>query len=292
MRRIWVVVLLVILASSVGATPEEAAEAPPWEEAEQFKVKPYRIKTNLGQDYAEQTGDLLSALEAKFRDFCKGSAIKLRRVSNLPVTLFANRVQYKEFMRGFRSGSGDGFGYYDTKSGMIYAYRRLEDGHDVTHETLLHEGIHQLVHQAANGCKTRNKPGYWIEEGLADYFAGMVLTQGMLEPGLRQIRFDRAMTMLAEDGFKPLGEFVVGTREGFGSEDYAQSMVLTHFFVTTQEGKLKRQFLAYVKRIIQSRGAATTFRKAFRCDPSTFDEDFLKHVVLLKQQALAPPAPR
>ena len=92
------------------------------------------------------------------------------------------------------------------------------------------------------------------------------------------------MTMLDKDRIQPLAEFVVCTRDDFDNEKYAQAWALTHFFATTQKGRLKKRFLAYVKLIIQSRGSAKTFKKAFKCEPSKFDEDFRKYLQGLKER--------
>jgi hypothetical protein len=97
----------------------------------------------------------------------------------LTIKLFANRSVFREYMLAFVGFGADVDGVYVENDGVLYTYRRdATESVNTTDETIVHEFGHYLTGRYLFPGEWHD-PGYhaepkgWIDEGLAEYLAGL-----------------------------------------------------------------------------------------------------------------------
>jgi hypothetical protein len=97
----------------------------------------------------------------------------------LTIKLFANRSVFREYMLAFVGFGADVDGVYVENDGVLYTYRRdATESVNTTDETIAHEFGHYLTGRylfpgAWHDPGYHAEPKGWIDEGLAEYLAGL-----------------------------------------------------------------------------------------------------------------------
>jgi hypothetical protein len=212
------------------------------------------------------------------------------------VAYFAEKGEYVEYFKThFFQDESISLGYYMPpkqargfpKAKPCSYFYRDETNPIEAHATLYHEASHQLLFETARDSKIDEaRPNYWIWEGLGTYFEtvtpqpdGSILVGGLVGP-----RIDSARTLLREDKFLPIKEFVAMDKSAFGREEggavyrnYAQAMALAVFLLHGQDGRFREGFLDYVADAYRaSRPKALTIRLGVSYE--TLDAEFRSYL--------------
>lgn len=246
--------------------------------------RPYLIgvqssgKTDPGE-IAGRCGPPLLQLKKMFFELYR-EALELKEISRpVVVLIFESYDEYRKIAEKFpalqlptHEGLG-GFFRPENNKDILYTWNqeRLVD-------TLLHEGLHQLMHHAAKdngGTWLSNSP--WLQEGFAEYFGGHHRKAGgdghgvtgyAFEPGaFLENRFaylhhgleeNAAMTVRELVGFDPF-DFMMAMLDMDSDERarhqvlmiYAQGWALTMYLHHAQDGSYRKGFNAVLKAEIE-----------------------------------------
>jgi len=275
MRRAWCVLLTV----SCLAPSAEAAT---------FRTDRYRIETDAAKNEALLFGAELdrfhAALAARFG--LHGSGPRHR----MTLMLFEQRRDYLAYLkREGINGKGSG-GFYTGRA--LATFLRGQTAQRVRH-VLRHEGFHQFAAEHI----ARDLPP-WFNEGMAEYFADVIVGDGELLTGLVTAeRVGAVKRLIASNAHVPLEKLFALSAEQWGASLnrgvfhsgplYQQSWSVVHFLVHGEGGKHRAAFERYIGELAGRRSQRDAFRRAFDVDVATLEKQWLAHCRALEPSAWA-----
>ncbi len=251
-----------------------------WQDAWMLETTHFTLQTNL---------ELGAAIDAAF-DLELSYANYYNEVARpLKLLEMTEPVEAEVHARdsSFRARTPGEKGRFDhtTETLMIDASPAI-DGYD--RGILFHEVIHALLYfsirQQTNG---KNALPGWLDEGLAEYFAGQAK-----DGAGRVLEFGRARHLhnvrKHNDEADPLslkrllnlesGEFSIG---GDTALRYAQSYTLIHFLLTSDGAAFRDPFFEYLRGAFAGKGSASSFKKTVARDLDAVEAEWTAHVAAL-----------
>lgn len=199
----------------------------------------FTVWSGLPQDQLPAFITLMQNEQAAFFQI-KGSSFStpLPGDKNATITLilFATRQAYKDYMDSFIGYGGSAGGLYLEDEGKLYTYQRTSSESIYTVEELIkHEFAHYLqgryIYPGAFSTPGYfNEPKAWIDEGTAEYYAGMLFnTEGSYATPVRQINLNK----LCGQSFRNLTSLLTQTA-GYndpGIFDYENGWSLMYYLI-------------------------------------------------------------
>jgi len=186
-----------------------------------------------------------------------------------PVTIFTKRRDYLAYMTdilGDARLARQSAGGYLPMTGEIVLTSGPTDG--AAFAALYHEGFHQYFQSFVG------HPPVWLDEGLADYFAGGRLVGGRLKPGFVHIGRERALRRMMDR--RPLGDpehlmtmdhtafMALDSGDlGLRGEHYALAWATVHFLLEGGEPSWRTRFDRYVRAVVAGRSTSRASELAF-----------------------------
>ena len=259
-----------------------------WANAWHVSSDYFKVRTNTSPELARQLIVYLKALRKGWLRYFSGFKAPYT-TGKLQINLFAKRSEFTKISDILFPGVGLRGAYYcsQTKCTYIVAYSG-RNGFLYAPALVAHEHSHQFTHQFLNAPARRyyEKPGAWINEGLASYcesvrqFADRVTfagyrhihhfngaRRGILEGRAPSLRF---LTTITGDEF---------LRSNQRHINYNMGMALISYFMHADGGKYRSRFYRYVRGVTTGKGSKTYFKHCFGITPEDLDPIFRKWVV-------------
>lgn len=237
----------------------------------------------------------LDALFDNFQDTYPEVIKKRGEMELVPIYIFANRQGYLRY--GQKEGKGllqYAAGHYDPALKIMMCFRPRGRS-PIT--TILHEATHVLMHYLRNNRQKQPTDLFWVQEGIADFYAGAKETpDGRLEVGV----VNRGRLMSCKQLYRnpklliPLDKLLrynqthwvmaVQTRDVRQKQMkmgriYAQSWLLMHFLHHYQNGKYRERLKKFMAAYIEGKSRYEDFVAAFgEPDISTMSREIAEYV--------------
>jgi hypothetical protein len=229
-----------------------------------FRSRYYQITTDLEKDLARRVAEHMDLVYEAYSD--RFRTFPTKNPGGHPLFVFAAQGDYLGFLEKHGiNGTGSGGMFFVNPTGSALAtYLQGQDVERMMY-TLRHEGFHQFAYNRIGELPV------WVNEGLAEYFAGSIVVGKKLVPG--QVRLDRLRSLRAaveEERHVPFRDLLAMTsdrwatrvRGGEGAMQYAQSWSIVHFLA--QGGpKYKQAFEQYLHLVARGTGSDQAFGRAF-----------------------------
>ncbi|MDZ7816723.1 MAG: hypothetical protein U5N86_12260 [Planctomycetota bacterium] len=262
-----------------------------WANAWEVDKEHFIVRTNTTPALSQKLLDFMIAFRKcylrRFEDF------RFRRTDmELTLNLFADMKSFdiaNKYL--FPNGSPpSNIAFYFERTGQTYVVAGTgKDGYLFSRETVAHESSHQFLHQYSGVYCSHyyDKPGAWINEGLASYSQTALVTANRVTlAGYRShYHFNIARQMLRKGTMEPLEEFVLMDGSEFSGSRrsaryYSYGMAVISYLLNAENGKYRDDFYRYVYAILRGRGSETLFERTFKEAPAHLEPAFHEWLLL------------
>ncbi|MCG8349913.1 MAG: collagenase [Chloroflexales bacterium] len=181
----------------------------------------------------------------------------------LTAVISPTRAVYREYMGAFVGLRPDVDGVYVETQATLYTFQRTAaQSANSLEESLQHEYAHYLAGrylfpEAWHDPNYHAEPKGWADEGLAEFFAGLVFER---DSGYTAPRRQKQLEVIcARPEYRRL-EALLAQREGydsFGSFDYEHAWAFTYYLLTEQRDVALRLYTAYRAKTYQMANVAS-----------------------------------
>jgi len=230
-----------------------------------YTTKYYILHTDLDKEMTREAIVRITAMAEEYYNRTKGFAGRIN--TRFPFYLYKNAEDYNRHP-GVVAGSS---GIYKGRSLIAIAPRPGRSWH-----TVQHEGFHQFAHKMIRG-----RLPTWLNEGLAEYFAGGLWTGDDLVVGLiSSYRLKRVRLMISGKTLMPLSKMLDMTQREWNkdirSQNYLQAWSMVHFLVHADKGKYEPALSGYIRDLSKGRSSSAAFRKRFGDNTKAFQAGYTR----------------
>ena len=166
------------------------------------------------------------------------------------VMMFDSKDQMKPFCPQYKGKTKDVAGYYQKGKDedlIVLSADSQDRGEDGGYSIIFHEYVHKLLHEQGYN------PPTWLDEGLAQFYATMRVTENSVEVGQPA---QQRLRVIARSALMPLGRlFAVNHsspeyNEKFQTQIfYAQSWLLVHFLYCGTDKNVQGKFTQFFEGV-------------------------------------------
>lgn len=236
----------------------------PWPDGSEYRkeTEHYVVRTDISQEKAELYARRLEKARAIF---VKGMLPAPGATRKAEVLIFDSEEAYHTYAELTGDDRAEStLGYYSPFYEQLLLF---EGATDVTGLTTLHTLYHEGFHQYLDPIMA--DPPAWIDEGLADYYAGRVLEAelgGKKDPDLVQMvsELQRALAV----GWDPDFEAMMAMSQDEFYDDaaytrYAQAWAMCLWFQEVAEEETRAAFASYLAALREGKGHDEAYEAAF-----------------------------
>lgn len=272
-----------------------------WEDAWVLLTPRYAIRSNRPLAEVVECGRLCEMLYAAFFELARGACD--RPAGRLGICYLADKADYDRFLAEAVKDGGftphNVVGFYDHVRRICILQHRggsSREGGAVSRDeaTLLHEGVHQLVHLGhLGGFPTRlpflqpaptNQIHFWAVEGIACLFEASRVEGGKLLLNRDGARYSSLAKRFAK-GWRPgLSQWMSMSQARFMDQsavaaNYEMSAAFTHFLVHCADGrKYRSKFFKLLSSCYEGEVGLETFNQVFRARYDVLEGEFEAYV--------------
>jgi len=189
----------------------------------------------------------------------------------MKVYVYGDRRQYPS--EGSHVGA-----YFERSPNIVHVVGRMSGPLD----TLFHEATHSFLYNTVSGsARSRGDLPQWLNEGWAEYMAGVVKAGRPGRPELHEgARIERWMKLVATAkrpyDLHRLLNFEASDYEASSKQalKYAQGYALFHYMLHGTTKAVREKFFDYMRAAVAGRGQASTFRRMFRRQLSSIEAGY------------------
>ena len=275
---------MVVILAGCSIIEERDGQWPerPWSEAFSYETSHCTVYTNTSPEVAKSVGKLMEKAVFGYRQVLGCREVPL---PHFIINAYATRKEYEKVSRRLGLPPDITAGFYSPVPPPAIHLPYIQDLKINPSVTLLHEGVHQFIDQAASFRvpeKARNilppvkhrltSIPFWLNEGLATYMESGITMKGRLEIGrVNRKRLIHLQRLIRTGKCPPLKDTLSRAYgERFLADDYAVSWGIVYTLRHAVDGhdQENRRY-----RLIQYLNAC---QRAFYADPDTeFLRDFL-----------------
>lgn len=195
-------------------------------------TKNYRIRTNLNSDEVFVIGQFMESALVLYQNL---TGSKFGTFQGLNINIYCDRKTYENNLSELKLVGGASMGFYSPVPPAAIHVLWTGPFSDHPFLTLAHEGFHQFAHHTALADKQLNPAEnrlnfpvaipIWLNEGLAQFVEGAVVTEKHFEPGrIHQARLVHLQNLIKTKKVPDLKK-ILNQRydEPFDNADYSAS---------------------------------------------------------------------
>jgi tetratricopeptide (TPR) repeat protein len=265
-NRIAALLLLVLLVSAVSAQDN-------WRKVQSHH---FTLVGNASERDLRTVGTKLEQFRSVFAQVFPQT--KLDSSVPLTVIVFKNKIAYLPFMPLYNGKASDVSGYFQPGQDTHYITLTSEFGAVNPYQTIFHEFVHALTHNA-----TTNLP-LWLMEGIAEFYSMCEMSEQDTNVRLGA-PISHHLLRLRETPWLPLAQLFAVKQNSpeYNERDkkslfYAQSWALVHYLLLSNNGQRQAQFNRFLNLLSTGAPVEEGFTKAFQTDFAMLEQELKEHV--------------